>query len=336
MKNPVLYFEKPNHISVVEESIPKPKSNEILIQNIMSGISAGTEMLFYRGLVPPNLNIDSTIPSLHHRLTYPCKYGYCSLGKVIEVGHQKFRHLDNKLVFVFNPHEGYFCTTEQQIIEIPDGLSPEDALFIPNMETAINLVLDGAPLIGENVLILGLGIVGLLTTALLTQFPLSHLFGIDLFEKRRALCQELGATSTFDAAKLHIPEPLKQNPIDLIYELSGNPDALNRAIECSGYETRIVLGSWYGNKPCLLNLGGTFHRNRIKIISSQVSTIASELAGRWSKKRRFEVVFKMLETIKPSRFISHSFHIKEANKAYELLDSNPNDALFITLNYEDF
>ncbi|STY28450.1 threonine(-3-)dehydrogenase [Legionella wadsworthii] len=342
MKNHVLYFNKPHQVSVREESVPKPKMDEVLVQNVLSGISSGTEMLFYRGLIPTDLCMDEKIPSLNHQLNYPCKYGYCSVGKVVGIGHKKLSHLLDQWVFVFNPHERYFCAHEQQIRVLPPNLSPQDALFIPNMETAINLILDGSPLIGENVLILGLGIVGLLTTALLQQFPLTSLAGVDLYEKRRNLCRELGAEDTFDATHANLSgqlnrylEALKQNTIDLIYELTGNPQALNTAISLASYEGRIVLGSWYGSKSCAIDLGGRFHRNRIKVIASQVSTIASELQGRWSKERRFHVVFKMLEKIRPSRFISHNFHITDANKAYQLLDSNPDDTLLIALTYEE-
>lgn len=340
MKNHVLYFKKPNQVTVVEEIIPQPKIDELLIQNVISAISAGTEMLFYRGLMPTDVSMDENIPSLQNTLSYPFKYGYCAVGKVIAAGNKKLNYLLDRWVFVFNPHETYFCTKENQIILLPENISPYDALFIPNMETAINLILDGSPLIGENVLIFGLGIVGLLTTALLKQFPLSMLLGVDLYEKRRSLCKELGAKYTLDASQPDLHSQLDKHlqnikhPIDLIYELTGNPDALNSAISFASYEGRIVLGSWYGKKPCCINLGGKFHRNRIKIITSQVSTIASELHGRWTKTRRFEVAFKMLHQIKPSRFISHNFHITDAHKAYQLLDTNPNDTLLITLTYE--
>ncbi len=328
-------------MTVLEEPIPKPKADEVLIKNSISGISAGTEMLFYRGLNPTDLCLDDAIISLKHKMSYPFKYGYCSVGKVVETGSKKLNYLLDKWVFVFNPHETYFCAEENQLIVLPDQLSPQNALFIPNMETAINLVLDGSPLIGENVLILGLGVVGLLATALLQQFPLSTLLGIDLFAKRRSASIGLGAEYAFDASrsdlllqvKSYLKE-IKQNHIDLIYELTGNPEALNSAIALAAYEGRIVLGSWYGRKSCSIDLGGRFHRNRIKIIASQVSTIASELQGRWTKARRFEVAFKMLDKIKPERFISHNFHITDAQKAYQLLDKNPNDTLFVTLTYE--
>lgn len=341
MKNHVMYFTNPNQISIIEESIPCPQKDELLIQNIISGISAGTEMLIYRGQLPNYFPLDDSIPSLNKKATYPFKYGYCSVGKVIEAGEKKLNHFIDKWVFVFNPHESFFCAKPEEVILLPDNISPYDALFIANMETAINLVLDGSPLIGENVMVLGLGIVGLLTTALLQQFPLSLLLGVDLYHMRRKLTKELGAHHVLDGTQPNLDAQLQQylnkrphKEIDLIYELTGNPNALNTAINFASYESRIVLGSWYGNKSCQIDLGGKFHRSRIKIIASQVSTLASELKGRWNKKRRFDVAFDMLEKIKPARFISHKFHITDANKAYQLVHSNPGETLLVTLTYE--
>lgn len=333
MKNHVLYFINPYQLSIKEEPIPIPKSDELLIRNVISGVSAGTEMLFYAGMMPTEMQLDSNIPSLSQQISYPFKYGYCSLGTIIEAGNKKLQSFIGKKVFVFNPHESFFCTTQDQLIILPEDLSLYDALFIPNMETAINLILDGSPLIGENVLVLGLGILGLLTTALLQQFPLAMLMGSDLYESRRNISLELGAKLAFDASQAK--NSIDQNPLDLIFELSGNPEALNSAIELIGYEGRIVLGSWYGKKSGNIDLGGKFHRQRIKLIASQVSTLASELQGRWNKNRRFEIVFNMLKKLQPSRFISHKFHITEADKAYQLIHQQPQDTLQVMLTYED-
>ena len=85
-----------------------------------------------------------------------------------------------------------FVAKLDELMPIPDGIGMEDAVFLPNMETAVNFVMDGRPLVGEIVAVFGQGIVGLLTTALLTQFPLGGLVCFDRFEKRRLLALELG------------------------------------------------------------------------------------------------------------------------------------------------
>jgi threonine dehydrogenase-like Zn-dependent dehydrogenase len=69
------------------------------------------------------------------------------------------------------------------------------------------------------------------------------------------------------------------------------------------------------------------------LISSQVSTIAPELSGRWDKSRRFEVAWKALERIKPEKWITHRFPIGAAVEAYRLLDENPQETIQVMLHY---
>jgi threonine dehydrogenase-like Zn-dependent dehydrogenase len=103
---------------------------------------------------------------------------------------------------------------------------------------------------------------------------------------------------------------------DLVYELTGNPEVLNEALDVCGYDTRIVVGSWYGSKQAPIDLGGRFHRRHISIISSQVSTIAPSLRGRWSKDRRFHSVLQQLQTLPVDSLITHEFSLTEASRAY--------------------
>ena len=125
---------------------------------------------------------------------------------------------------------------------------------------------------------------------------------------------------------------MDRHPLGLV-ELSGSPSALNDAIALTGFGGRVVIGSWYGEKQAILDLGGEFHRSRIKLISSQVSTIAPELSGRWDKGRRFQVAWDALERIHPEKWITHRFPLDEAAQAYSLLDKNPEETIQIILQY---
>jgi threonine dehydrogenase-like Zn-dependent dehydrogenase len=121
---------------------------------------------------------------------------------------------------------------------------------------------------------------------------------------------------------------------DLTYELSGNPAALDQAITVTGFDGRIVIGSWYGQKRANLNLGGSFHRSRIRLISSQVSTIAPAWTGRWTKSRRLGVAWEMLERVRPAHLITHRLPLDQAHHAYMLLDQHPQETLQVLLTYE--
>ncbi len=342
IKRSSLYFTGQRSVEIREESIPTLQSDHVLVQTLFSAISPGTEMLIYRQQISTEQPVDISIKSLSGTFQFPLKYGYSTVGKVASTGPDIDPSWIGKTVFSFHPHESLFSASLDELIEIPDGIAPLDAVFLPNMETAVNFVMDGHPILGEKVAVLGQGIVGLLTTALLTQFPLKNLITLDLFPLRRQISQRLGAKISLDPnAKDSLPQIQSlfldkySSGADLTFEISGNTEALNQAIELTGFDGRIIIGSWYGSKPVNLSLDENFHRNRIKLISSQVSTIAPGFLGRWNKSRRFQTVWNMLDKIKPSQFISRQFPLTQAFEAYIIIDENPGEVVQIILTYPE-
>jgi threonine dehydrogenase-like Zn-dependent dehydrogenase len=206
----------------------------------------------------------------------------------------------------------------------------EQAVFLPSMETAVNLVMDSRPLAGERVVIFGQGVVGLMMTSLLARYPLGELIAVDGYAKRREVACRWGARRALDPSDL--AELAEYDP-DLIVELSSNPAALEAALQIAGFGARIVVGSWYGDKPVTLPLGGPFHRNRIQIVSSQVSTVDGQFHNRWSKARRLQLAWQLLQATPVQELITHRMQLAEAPAAYELLDRHPEQALQVVFTY---
>ena len=338
MKSRALWFDAPYQVAVRDVTLPALTPDQVLVQTDVSAISAGTELLFYRGQVPANMALDATLTSLAGEVRYPLRYGYACVGQVIECGAQVAAEWRDRRVFSFQPHASHFIATPTELLPLPPELDPRCAAFLPNMETAINFVLDGAPRIGEQVVVLGQGVVGLLTTAVLAQFPLQQLLTFDRYGVRREKSRRLGATAVFDpmesADLKSAQEFLGEVGADVVYELSGNPDALNLAIELAGFAGRIVVGSWYGRKSVALDLGGRFHRSRLRLISSQVSTLTPELLARWDKSRRMDVAWSMLARVPVGDLITQTFSIEDAAQAYTLLDRQPEQAVQILFRYQ--
>jgi 2-desacetyl-2-hydroxyethyl bacteriochlorophyllide A dehydrogenase len=338
-----LYFTAPGQVEIREEFLPDPGAHDVLVETLCSAISAGTEMLIFQGRFPRDLESDTAISNLRGSFKYPLAYGYANAGIVRKTGKEVDDSWQGRLVFSFQPHTSHYVCPTDSLIPIPSTLAPETACFLPNMETAVNLVQDGAPVLGERVLVLGQGVVGLFTTALLSEFPLEALVIVDRFDLRcqmgMAECEKSKASScalinpgTADFQE-QVLSSLKQGA-DLAFELSGNPSALNDAIKLTRFSGRVVIGSWYGEKPAEIDLGSTFHRSRIKLISSQVSTVSPELSGRWDKQRRFDVAWKSLGRIQPEKWITHRFAIDRAADAYHLLEEYPQEALQVILEYK--
>ena len=336
VKRKTLYFTAPHQVELREETLPELGAGEVLVETVCSAISAGTEMLVYQGHFPRDIETDSVISSLRGSLEYPLAYGYACVGKIRETGPQVDKSMRDHLVFAFQPHTSHFIANPDSIFPLPSSLAPETACFLPNMETAVNLVQDAAPIFGECVLVLGQGVVGLLTTSLLSEFPLETLVTADCFELRRdsSPVPQHYSLDPYSPNFHKEASKLLNGSADLTFELSGRPETLNDALAITGFSGRIVIGSWYGEKRAQIDLGGTFHRSRIKLISSQVSTVAPELSGRWNKARRFNTAWKALERIKPEKWITHRFSINDAEKAYQLLDQNPQETIQVIFHYD--
>jgi 2-desacetyl-2-hydroxyethyl bacteriochlorophyllide A dehydrogenase len=324
-----LFFTAPRTVEVRRIPLAPPQPGEVRVQTLVSGISAGTEMLMYRGQFPKGLAADATISALQDEMRYPFPYGYAAVGRVVEVGDTIPAKMVGQHVFSFQPHCAEFVTSLDNLIPLPTDIRPEQAIFLPNMETAVTFVLDAAPKLRERVVVYGQGVVGLLTTAILARFPLETLTTIDPDSARRALSIQWGATTSLPPGALDFPDA------DLVFELTGRPSVLTDAIESAGFGGRVVIGSWYGEKRAPIDLGGHFHRNRITLLSSQVSTLAPHLTGRWSKTRRFDTVWSLLREIQPEKLITHRFPLQDASQAYALLDAPPEDMMQVIFTYQN-
>jgi len=319
MRASALYHVAERRVECREVDLAAPGKDEVLITSRYSAISPGTEAMIFSGAFPKDGALDTRIQSLKGGFSYPFCYGYSLVGEVSATGSGVDEALLGKTLFAFHPHQNKAVVPLAACHAVPDGVVPEAALFLPQVETALNLIMDGAPLIGERVLVLGQGVVGLLTAALLTQFPLARLVAAEPLASRRELARQWGIAETVDPADAAQWQALlaSLDGADLAFELSGDIAGLNQAIEAAGFDGRIVVGSWYGDKSQALDLGGRFHRHRLRLISSQVSTLSPALTGRWDKRRRIDLAWRMVEKLQPQRLISQAFPLAKCSEAFE-------------------
>jgi threonine dehydrogenase-like Zn-dependent dehydrogenase len=318
----------------------KPGPGELLVRAVCSAISPGTESLIFRGGVPEDWKKDDGLETLVGDFRYPFKYGYALVGEVIAAGSADDRHWQGRRVFAFHPHQAEAVIDKRYCYLVPEGMPADRALFLANMESALNLVMDAAPRAGERGMVCGQGIVGLLTMAVLSQLPLEELIATDPIALRREWSEKLGASLVVDPSRgreLAVLEQClfddEQDGLDFAIEVSGQVEALNQAIRLCGFDSRIVVGSWYGRNPGLVDLGGHFHRRRVKLISSQVSTINPVLSGRWSKERRLALALDWLDRIAPEQFITHRFGLSDCQTAFEWAADPNSGALQVIFEY---
>ena len=328
-----LWFEGREKVWLRDEPLRDPGSHEVLIQTLVSAISSGTEMLFYKGEIEEGTEVDASLEGYRGRLEYPLPYGYASVGRIAGAGPGADSALVGRLAFVFLPHASAFVVPDDRIALVPEGIEAEDAAFLASAETAVNLVLDAAPLLGERVSVFGLGVIGLLTIGLLARFPLGHLSGWDLHPRRREAAVLFGAGAADPAVS-----PPERGTEDLAIEVSGSAEGFLQALASCRFSGRLVVGSWFGTASRSRAVGGfdtRFHRNRVRIISSQVSTIEPGLSGRWSRERRLEAAWNALRFLRPSRLITQRVAFSRAQEAYRLIAGSPKDTIQVMLVHGD-
>jgi len=246
------------------------------VSKLHGAVSRGTERLVYRGDIPPDLALDDTIGALGGTFSYPFAYGYACVGEVVESG---------QAVFAFHPHQDIFAARASELIPLPD-IDPAAATLLPLVETALQVTLDAGTGYRDRVVVLGAGVLGLLTGLLLQRAGWRPVVAEPL-PWRRAVASSLGVTAV-------APEELAKDEVPLVIDASGNPDAPAMALNMLAHEGTLLIASWFGTKPVVLPLGGAFHRRRLTIRSTQVSTVPARLSGTWSRSRRRQETVALL------------------------------------------
>lgn len=330
-----VWFPGPRQVELREEVLPRLGAADARVQALASGISSGSEMLVYRGQVPTDLELE--LPTLRGSFSFPIKYGYASVGRVVEVGSAARDLTAGDLVFSLHPHQSEYVVPVGLAVPLPPGTEPARGVFLANMETAVNVTLDAAPRLGERVLVLGQGVVGLLVARLLRAAGAGLVLTVDGFERRRGLSRAFAGADVVLEPGPDLPRQVRDltagQGVDLAVEASGNGAALAGALDSLVFGGTVVVCSWYGTKPVTVLLGGAFHRRRLRLVSSQVGTIDSALQPRWTRERRLDLARRYLGELDLAMLISHRFPLERAAEAYALLDAQPDATVQVVLTY---
>lgn len=324
MRARAVTFTAPGRVEVTDLELTGPGPGDALVRIEASGLSAGTERLVLSGELDGDEPLDTTLKGLEGRPTFPMRYGYCAVGVVEALGPGGDASWLGRRVLALQPHQSHLVVPIASLVALPAGVPAPVATLLPNLETAVSLVMDGAPLLGEAVGVVGLGVVGQLVTALLTQTRLGTVYALDPRADRRAVAEHAGAIT------LDTPS---RDACDLVIEVSGVMAGLASALELARADGRVVVGSWYGRDAQPLALGTRIHRARQTVRFSQVSRIDSALSHRFTHARRMTVALDWLARLPLAPLVTHRVAAERAPEAYALLMAPPTGCLHIVLEW---
>lgn len=296
-----IWYVRPGVAELRVGPVRAPGEGMALVRTMFSGISRGTERLVLSGAVPEAERPRMKAPLQDGEFPFPVKYGYCAVGEV-EAGPDA---LVGRTVFCLHPHQDQFVAPVSMLVPVPDGIPARRATLAANMETALNAVWDSGAGPADRIVIVGAGIVGLMIAAIASRMPGADVTVIDVAEERRVLVESLGARFATEPGA---------GGADVVFHTSVSAAGLNTAIASAGLEGTIVELSWYGDRETPVRLGGAFHSQRLRLISSQVGQVSPGRRPRWDYRRRMEAALRLLADDRLDALVADEIAFEDAPK----------------------
>lgn len=353
---------KNGKIAIKEIPVPVPESGFILIQNAYSLVSAGTERtsadfaeknLLEKAASRPDLTkqviekakregIVSSLESALNRLDIPMYPGYSSAGKIIAIGNgvTGFRIGDRVACGGGNYaiHAEYCTVPKNLVVKIPDHVPFEEAAFTTLGSVAMHGIRLAVPQINETVLVIGLGLLGLLTIQISAAAG-CRVLGIDISSQRVNLAQDLGCDACLRDEIDSVALPFtKGRGFDHVFICAGNHD--NDTIELAGNECRdrgnvIAIGDVglniprkiFYNKEIAFRVSRSYGPGRYDPEYEEKGKDYPIGYVRWTEGRNMEAFIDLLAEgkVKTAPLISHRIPIAEGEKAYEIIKGKTNE-----------
>lgn len=311
-----------------EVPVPQVKKGHVLIQTTRSLVSLGTERMLVEFGKANMINkarqqpdrvkqvldkiktdgLKPTLDAVFNKLGKPLPLGYCNVGRVIEVGSGVTEFAVGDRVASNGNHAEYVCVPQNLVAKVPDNVSDEEATFTVIGSIALQGIRNLNPQLGENIVVFGLGLIGLVAIQLLKANG-CHVIGIDFDQHKIDIANNMGITAVnplngTDSVSF-VEEQTHGTGADgvLITASSKSDDVIHQACEMSRKRGRLVLVGVVG-----MNMRrDDFYK---KELSFQVS--CSYGAGRydteyedkghdypiayvrWTEKRNFETILSAI------------------------------------------
>lgn len=346
-KRKVLLLQAPQEAHLQEETLTKLKPDQVLVRSLLSAFKHGTEMSVYHGSSPfmkkrldPELRVFLENGEEVQRNFYPRPLGNMSVGVVEKLGSEVRWLAPGNTVFGWLPVADWHVSSCDKLQPLGE-LTPEQALCIDPASFALGAVLDGDVRYRENVLITGLGAIGLLAI----QYCKLHgatVYACSSFALRRQLAREYGADVVLDSREvedfgLEIKR-LTAGGVDVALECSGSYAKLHQVVRATRQCGRVVCVGFYSGGAMDLRLGEEFFHNRITLLASLPAFSWNNPVRGENQLYAYDLQQLVIEDLKVKRLkvdgmLRPTYSFREAEKAVEVISMRPEDVIKVAIKY---
>ncbi|RIV39506.1 hypothetical protein D2L64_08440 [Micromonospora radicis] len=337
----------PGTVELISENLPPLGPTDVYAQAVVSGISHGTEMAWVRGSAAalhrswlPEQRLFTSGPGRD----YPVAPGYETIARITAVGSAACDRIAvGDLVALDRPHAtGHVVSVDTaEAGRLPAGIDPERAVFFILARVALGGVHDANIHIGDTVVIVGLGTVGLIAGQLAHLAGARRVIGIDRYPIRLEAAESLGMTAMHTDTGADVAQLVRKLTgsagADVAIEASGSYAGLHEAIRCVRVGATVsTIASYHGDQGGL-RLGEEYHRNRITLVSSMtVNGCPQRTHPAWDLPRLSATARHLVTDghVRVDGLITHRIPFANAHTAYGLIDTRPEETIKVVLTYD--
>jgi len=367
---------KTGELKLVDVPVPIVRPGGVLVRNVNSLVSVGTEKLMIdlakksllgKAKARPDLvkqvinkvktdGLREAYKASMSRLDNPVPLGYSCAGKVIEVGNEvnEFRVGDRVACFGsgYASHAEVVFVPKNLCVKIPENVDYENAAFVGLGGIALHSVRTAEAMLGNNVVIIGLGLLGLIAVQLVKASG-GNVLGVDIDEEKVSLALKLGVDEGVVLGE--------ENVVSKVEKFSKG----------YGADAVIILASTNSNQP--IELAAEIARERAKIVvpgmvkldlprkvfyEKELQFVISRSTGpgiydyiyeekgvdypisyvRWTEKRNMQEFLELVGKgiVRLSDLITHRFSVEQAEKAYQMIIGKSSERYIgVLLSYDE-
>lgn len=334
MDSLTITFTGKEELALERLPVPEPGPGELLLETRASLISTGTECICYQRNFEPGTH-------WHHWVQYPFYPGYSNGGVVVGLGEGVTGYELGQTVAYRAGHRQYAVMPASMVTPIPTGVSAQEAAWIALAKIVQNGVRRAAHTMGDDVAVIGLGILGQLVVQYTRLMGARHVIAIDMAEPRLAFASEIsGATHTLQMsageAASHLAEITEGRMADVVYDVTGFPQVFASALSLPRkFGTLLLLGDT--GVPSGQQLSSAVITRGLRIVGAHDSHPPQEATDftPWSNQRISELFFTYLARgqMNVQDLVTHTYAPTEAKDAYTMLTTDRSAALGVLFDW---
>jgi 2-desacetyl-2-hydroxyethyl bacteriochlorophyllide A dehydrogenase len=326
-------FSAPDTVAVRAEAVGALGADDVLLKTHCSLISTGTESIVLRKNFAPGTHWDNWIK-------YPFYPGYSSVGTVLQVGANVRDYHVGQRVASRAGHRQFAIASQEFVYPVPAALSDESAAWVAFGTIAQHGVRRPKIVLGESVVVIGLGILGQIAVQLARVCGAGEVIAIDTSPVRLEMARSHGATHILqmgaEEAAGRVLEITGGHGAEVVFDVTGHAPVFAHALKLLRRFGRLVILGDTGN-PGAQCLTPDVIRKDLQILGAHDTNPPRESDDfhRWSRRAMIALFFKLIERgqVRVDDLITHTYSPMDAPQAYEMLQTERAAAMGVLLDF---